>query len=458
MTYIKKLEIYGFKSFPIRTELFFDKGINTIIGPNGSGKSNITDALCFVLGRLGSKSLRAAKSSNMIFQGTKEKKPSKEASVEIVFDNLDRKFALDSNEISLKRLVRRNGSSIYKINNQTRTRQEVLELLSRVGIDPNGFNIVLQGEISRFVKMRSDDRREIIEEIAGISIYELRKQRSLKEIEKTDQKLKEVSAVLRERTSYLKNLEEERKQALRFKELENTVKKCKASIINKKVDERLKVLSSVTKEIEKNQKFKQHIKDEITKMNDEMHEIDERIIEINDHIKKTTGLERETLNEEVTLLNSKIAVDRARKENFEKKISDNKLRKKELESNLDDLELELEELKTSSPMVSRQQEEIKKKKAELEEIEEKKEKLYSLQTEIDSTSDRINDKEKLTERNNVDSKTLFNQINSLSEQLSVQEISLCEEEITDLQTQLSDKERENNSLNKRKIAFEKDIS
>src|SRR3989344_4103821 len=87
----------------------------------------------------------------------------------------------------------------------------------QAGIDPNGFNIVLQGEIAHFVKMRSEDRREIIEEIAGISVYEMRKQKALHEIEKTEEKLKEVSAVLRERTSYLKNLEEERKQALRFR-------------------------------------------------------------------------------------------------------------------------------------------------------------------------------------------------------------------------------------------------
>ena len=175
MTHIEKLVINGFKSFASKTEIPFDQGINVIIGPNGSGKSNISDALCFVLGRLSSKSMRAARSSNLIFQGTKWKKPGKEASVDLVFNNKKRIFKVDSDELHIKRLVRKNGQSIYKINNETKTRQEVLEMLAHAGIDPNGFNIILQGGISRLVKMHSDERREIIEEVAGISIYESRK-------------------------------------------------------------------------------------------------------------------------------------------------------------------------------------------------------------------------------------------------------------------------------------------
>src|SRR3989344_4461123 len=359
MTYIKKLVIHGFKSFANRTELPFDKTINVIIGPNGSGKSNISDALCFVLGRLSSKSMRASKAANLIFQGTKEKKPSHEASVELILDNSSKIFNNDDSEINLKRIVKRTGQSLYKINNDIKTRQEVLELLSKAGIDPNGFNLVLQGQISHLVKMSPEERREIIEEIAGISIYEIRKQKSIKEIEKTEQKLKEISAVLRERTSYLKNLEQERKQALRYKEYEQLIKKCKASILKKKADEKIKSLTEITNEIEKNKKFKEHIKIEIEKINLEILELENKISEINKFIHKTTGLERETLNEEVTELNVKIASDRARKENFEKKFSDNDIRKTELETSILDLESELEELKKESPKISKRQEEMK---------------------------------------------------------------------------------------------------
>jgi len=186
MFYIKKLVMHGFKSFPRKTEIPFTEGINIILGPNGSGKSNISDALCFVLGRLSIKSMRAARARNLIFLGTKEVSPAKEAMVEVIFDNSDRIFAIDKNEISIKRIVRRSGQSIYKINNETKTRQQILGLLAQAGIDPNGFNIILQGEIQNFVRMYPDDRRKIIEEVSGISIYESRKEKSLRELDKTE--------------------------------------------------------------------------------------------------------------------------------------------------------------------------------------------------------------------------------------------------------------------------------
>jgi len=117
MAYIKKLVMYGFKSFVRKTEIPFTPGINCVLGPNGSGKSNVSDGLCFVLGRLSAKSMRAAKASNLIFMGTKDVAPAKEASVEIVFDNTDNTFSLIEKEISIRRILRKNGQSIYKINN-----------------------------------------------------------------------------------------------------------------------------------------------------------------------------------------------------------------------------------------------------------------------------------------------------------------------------------------------------
>src|SRR3989304_9551737 len=107
MAYLKKLVMHGFKSFVRKTELPFTPQINVILGPNGSGKSNISDALCFVLGRLSAKSIRASKASNLIFLGSKAAGPSKEAMVELVFDNPDKTFSLEKNEISIKKIVRK---------------------------------------------------------------------------------------------------------------------------------------------------------------------------------------------------------------------------------------------------------------------------------------------------------------------------------------------------------------
>ncbi|MEM3113507.1 MAG: chromosome segregation SMC family protein [Candidatus Pacearchaeota archaeon] len=458
MTYIKKLVIHGFKSFAQRTELLFDKDINVIIGPNGSGKSNVADALCFVLGRLGSKSLRAVKSSNFLFQGTHERKPAHEAFVELIFDNSKRSFNINSDELSIKRILRRNGVSIYKINNEIKTRQEILEILSQIGIDPNGFNIILQGNIAHFVKMRGEERREIIEEIAGISIYESRKQKALHEIEKTEQKLKEVGAVLRERTSYLKNLEEERKQALRYKELEKIVKQCKASIIKKKMDEKEKEISSISKDIEKNNKWKEKVREEIEEINSDILKTENRINEINKHIQKTTGFERESLNEEVTNLNAKIAAEKTRKENFEKRLSENEIRKKELENYLIGIEKEITDLKKESPKMSKRHDEIKKKKLELEKYEEEKNKWASMENEFESLKDRIRDKEKLLNNMKNDSKIIYNLINSLSSELTTNSIEMCESIINELKDKIEKLDNDKNELSNQKIKLEKNLS
>ncbi|OIO42423.1 hypothetical protein AUJ62_01165 [Candidatus Pacearchaeota archaeon CG1_02_32_21] len=458
MVFIKKLVMHGFKSFANKTEIPFDKGINVILGPNGSGKSNISDALCFVLGRLSSKSLRASKASHLLFHGNKEKKPAHEASVEIVFDNSDKGLKVDAKEIVIERVVRRKGSSVYKINNEVKTRQEVLELLASGGIDPNGFNLVLQGEIAYLVKMRPEERRVILEEVSGISIYESRKQKSLKEIEKTEQKLKEVSAVLRERTAYLKNLEEERKQALKFKELEKTVKQCKASILKKNIDEKTKKIDEVSKEVGKNTSYKDKLKEEISKVNKETLALELRTNEINQYIQKTTGFERESLNDEITELNVRVASERARQENFEKRLSENQFRKSSLNQNLKELESEVENLKRESPKISKRQSLLKEKKAELDKIEAEREQLFNARTEINSIKERVREKTKYLEKVSSESKLIFGQISRMSEELSSKSIDEAESEIKKIESKLQQLEAILDSNNNKKIEFGSKIS
>jgi chromosome segregation protein len=167
----------------------------------------------------------------------------------MVFDNYDRTFPMDKNEISIMRTVKYNGLSIYKLNGETKTRAEIIDVLAQAGIDPHGFNLILQGQIQSVVKMHSEDRRKIIEEVAGIAIYESRKEKSLHELQKTEEKLREINAILRERTAYLRNLENERAQALKFKELELTVRRCKASLLSRKIQDKDKELEEKNKTI-----------------------------------------------------------------------------------------------------------------------------------------------------------------------------------------------------------------
>src|SRR3989338_5984959 len=224
-TKINKLILDGFKSFGKYTELILGEEFNVVLGPNGSGKSNIMDALCFVLGKSSSKQLRAEKSSNLIYNGGKTKQPGKAAEVSIVFDNADKMFPIVEPEVKISRVVRADGASKYKINGQTKTRQEILELLSSAKIDPDGYNIILQGDIIRMVERSSIERRKVIEEIAEISKYEEKKQQTINELGKVDQKIGEAEIVLKERETHLKELKKDRDQALKYKDLTDLLKK-----------------------------------------------------------------------------------------------------------------------------------------------------------------------------------------------------------------------------------------
>ena len=468
MSYVKKLVMHGFKSFPRKTELPFTPGINVILGPNGSGKSNITDALCFVLGRLSIKSMRAAKASNLLFMGTKVASPSKEASVEIVFDNTNNIFGTNEEEISIKRIVRKNGQSIYKINNETKTRQEVLSILAQAGIDPNGFNIVLQGEIQNFVRMQSEERRRVIEEVAGISIYESRKEKSIKELEKTEEKLKEVSAILKERNSYLSNLEKEREAALKHKKLEEDVRKFKKSIFFSDLTKKKKESEEINKEIENKGKESEKIKKVIISFETEIETLEEKISEINSKIQKQTGLEQEKLNREISNLRAELAGLYVKKENHEKKLKEIDRKKLSLQSSMEENEVSIKNLQKESPTIEKNQKELLVKKRELEVLEGLIKKRYVNKSELKSIKERLDDKKELLNNSNNESNFLIEQIESLSSELfdkktdekKVEELKLNLKEKNELLTQFEKREREIEkiiSVNNSKIEEHKKI-
>ncbi|PIN94959.1 hypothetical protein COU53_01520, partial [Candidatus Pacearchaeota archaeon CG10_big_fil_rev_8_21_14_0_10_30_48] len=455
MSYVKKLVIQGFKSFPRKTELPFTPGINVILGPNGSGKSNITDALCFVLGRLSIKSMRAAKASNLLFMGTKAASPSKEASVEIVFDNSNNAFETNESEISIKRIVRKNGQSIYKINDETKTRQEVLSLLAQAGIDPNGFNIVLQGEIQNFVRMQSEERRRVIEEVAGISIYESRKEKSLKELEKTEEKLKEVSAILKERNSYLANLEKEREAALKHKKLEEDVRKFKKSILFFDLTKKKKEGEEVNKEIENKAKEIEKIKKVVITLETEIETLEDKISEINSKIQKQTGLEQEKLNREISNLRAELAGLYVKKENYEKKLKEIDRKKIGLQTSMEENEVAIKNMQKESPTVEKNQKELLTKKRELEILEKLIKKRYMDKSELKSLRERLDDKKNILNNHINESNYLIEQIEALSSELYDRKTD--EKKVEQLRLSLREKTEDLNNSEKREREIEKII-
>lgn len=453
MAYIKKLVIYGFKSFPRRTEVPFTPNINVILGPNGSGKSNISDALCFVLGRLGIKSMRATKARNLIFLGTKAASPAKEAMVEVVFDNSDKTFSIDKKEISIKRIVRRNGQSIYKINNRTKKRQEVLLLLAQAGIDSNGFNIILQGEIQNFARMHPEQRRKIIEEVSGISIYESRKEKSLKEIAKTEERLKEVTTILRERTSYLNNLERERQQALRFKKLERDVKKYKASIIYSDLSKKRKELEKINSDISNKNQQIEKIRKIMINVEKEIRKSELKISSIDSRIKKSSGFEREKLNQEIADFRAELAGLDVKIENYENKLFETENQKKELQELIKNNENSISELKKEPVTLSRKKKEVELKKQELEKIEEQRRKFYMVKSELKSVKQILEDKKSLLQNYTGESDFLLKQTEQISNELF--DIKTSDDRINELKISLNGKKRFLGELNKKESEIKK---
>jgi chromosome segregation protein len=421
MPHIKELIIHGFKSFARETKVPFRQTMNVIVGPNGSGKSNVTDAICFVLGRLGSKSMRAKKLANLIFAGTDKYKPAKEASVEMIFDNSDKGFSLNEPTVSIKRILRRNGQGIYKINNEVKTRQEVLELMAQAGIDPNGFNIVLQGEIDAFVKMPPDKRRQIIEEVAGISIYEIRKQRSLKELEKTEQRLKEVNATLRERQAYLRNLEQERKQALKFKKLQQDVKDLRSTILNKIVREKTEKVEEINKKISSEQKKISSINELVDKNNQQISVLNGKIEHITNNIQKSSGIEQEALNSQISDIRAEIAGLDIKKQSLETQTNELGSRKKEVEESIQKIREEVQEMSKSKGKSKNIKPQLEQKKQELEKIEENKRKLYVLKSNIATIKSRIEDKKRQVQRSKNESDFSLNRIEELESKITIKE-------------------------------------
>ncbi|MBU3905381.1 MAG: AAA family ATPase, partial [Nanoarchaeota archaeon] len=207
MVRIEKIEMQGFKSFAKKTSVTFPSNFSVICGPNGNGKSNVLDAVCFVLGRISAKSLRADKMLEMIFNGGLDKKPAEFAKVKLYFDNRDKVFPIDEEEISISRKVNRRGVSIYKLNDNTVTRESILEILRAAHIRPDGHNIILQGDITEIIEMSPRERREIIDEISGISEFDQKRDKAKKELEIVEKRLDGTAIILGEKENNLKRLE-----------------------------------------------------------------------------------------------------------------------------------------------------------------------------------------------------------------------------------------------------------
>jgi len=207
--YLKSLELSGFKSFAKKSALEFNSPISSIVGPNGSGKSNIAEAFRFVLGEQSIKSMRGKKGEDLIFNGAGDGGRANRASVKVVFDNTKRLLPIDFDEVSLERIVHRDGVNEYLINGSTVRLKDIIELLASAHIGASGHHIISQGEADKILNANLRDRRTMIEEALGLKIYQYKKEESERKLEKTEENIKEVESLRRELAPHIKFLKKQ---------------------------------------------------------------------------------------------------------------------------------------------------------------------------------------------------------------------------------------------------------
>ena len=222
--YLKSLELQGFKSFPDKTLIRFGDDITAIVGPNGSGKSNISDAILWVLGEQSSKTLRGAKMEDVIFGGTQKRSAVGFAEATLTLDNSDRALAYDADEVMVTRRYYRSGDGEYYINKQSARLKDINELFMDTGLGREGYSNIGQGRIDEILSLKSNDRREIFEEAAGISKYRHRKEETERKLVQTEDNLLRIGDKVSELELQLEPLKVQSEKARKYLELKDELK------------------------------------------------------------------------------------------------------------------------------------------------------------------------------------------------------------------------------------------
>ena len=242
---LKKLEIHGFKSFADKTEIVLNEGITGIVGPNGSGKSNIGDAVRWVLGEQSARVLRGSRMEDIIFNGTAKRKPASYCEVSLAFDNEDGALKSSFAEVMVTRRVYRNGDSEYYLNKTACRLKDILELFRDTGIGREGYSLIGQGRIDEILSVKSEDRRQIFEEAAGVMTYRVRKEEAERKLARTRDNLSRVQDILEELGSRIGPLETQAATAREYLDLSARLKTLEINIFlirHAKVRERLESL------------------------------------------------------------------------------------------------------------------------------------------------------------------------------------------------------------------------
>ncbi len=366
--YLKRLELQGFKSFADKTVLEFMPGITSVIGPNGSGKSNISDSIRWVLGEQSMKSLRGTKSLDIIFAGTQNRKSLGFAEASLVFDNSDGALPIEYTEVTVTRKIYRSGETGYFINKVPCRLKDVLELFMDTGIGKDGYSIIGQGKIDEILSNKSEDRRNIFEEAAGIVKYRTRKQESEKKLERTKLNLLRINDILSEIETNIEPLKAQSEKAKKYLNIREELKNIEIGLFLYNIEKYKKELEEIVKDEEI---YNSQLSDEegklerIKQLKEELkNEIDEITLKIEEmsNIGFESQKEIEMLNSDINVANTRIANNKENAVRYEKEIEEAKQKLESLKEEIEQKKQKRENLKENK---IKYQTELEGKEAEL---------------------------------------------------------------------------------------------
>ena len=413
--YLKRIELQGFKSFADKTVLEFKQGITSVIGPNGSGKSNISDAIRWVLGEQSMKSLRSGKSSDVIFAGTQSRKSLGFAEASLVFDNSDGALPIEYEEVVVTRKIYRTGETGYYINKTNCRLKDVLELFMDTGIGKDGYSIIGQGKIDEILSNKSEDRRNVFEEAAGIVKYKTRKEESEKKLEHTKLNLLRINDILSEIEGNLEPLKMQSDKARKYLDLKEELKNIEVGLFVYNIEKYKAELVKITEDMEAMTENCNLEEEKLNKIKEEKENLKIRIDEVTSQIEamQNIGFEsekkKEQLNSNINISKTKIQNNEENEKRFNQEISEyeekitkskedmqNKMNKKislaenkaKFQQELDEKEQELEILNSTLSEKELKIEEDKKK------LEANVDKKYEIESEISAKKANISNLEK----------------------------------------------------------------
>ena len=390
--YLKRLEMQGFKSFADKTVLEFMPGITTVIGPNGSGKSNISDGIRWVLGEQSIKSLRGAKSEDIIFAGTQNRKSLGFAETSIVIDNSDGKLPIEYSEVVVTRRIFRNGEAGYFINKTPCRLKDVLELFMDTGIGKDGYSIIGQGKIDEILSNKSEERRNIFEEAAGIVKYRVRKNESEKKLEQTKLNLLRINDIINEIEANIEPLKEQSEKAKKFLSLREELKSIEIGLFKYNIDSYRKKIEEIINDVNVITSNQKDEEGRLAVLQNLKENLKQELEEITAKIEETQNLGFES-EKKIEQINSEIGVANERISN---NINNQETYKKEIEE-LQNRNKEIEEEKENR--IEKKDNLLANKEKFVKELEEKQAKLNDLSSKLTEEEKQIEEKKRVVENN-----------------------------------------------------------